>query len=300
MGGLFGGTQKVKRIVGGLAFPEGPRWRRGVLYFSDMHSHQVLSWSQDHGLRVLAHIPGKPSGLGFLDDETLLVASQVDRSIYRLDLRTPNVLPVLHADVSAVAAWHVNDMLTDSQGRAYVGNYGSDAPPGEALRPADLALVETDGSVRVVARDLHFPNGMVLRKGGEELVVAETRSEPGRLTVFDVSDDGSLSNRRVLIEFETEWPDGIAIDSEDGIWVASPFSNEVIRVDVDGKVADRVAVDNPYAVALGGANGRELFVCTAETWEPEKAAADRTGAIDVVQADIPVADTADDAMRVHL
>lgn len=277
----------IKKIVEGLAFPEGPRWWRGALYFSDIHSHQVLRWRPDESLEILAHIPEKPSGIGFLDDETLLVASQHDRSVYRVDLTTPGSMPVLHADLSTVATWHANDMLTDSRGRAYVGNYGSGAPPGEPIKAAELALVEVDGSVRSVADGLYFPNGMVFRKGGSELVVAETRSEPGRLTVFDVAPDGSVSGRRVLHEFKAEWPDGITIDSEEGIWVAAPFSHEVIRVDVSGNVTDRVSIANPYAVALGGPDGRDLFVCTAQTWMPAEAAVQRSGAIEVVRVEIP-------------
>lgn len=276
-------------IVEGLAFPEGARWREGALYFSDMHSHQVLRWSAGR-LEVLAHIPQKPSGLDFLDEDTLLVASQHDRRVFRIDLRDPGAEPVLHADLTQAASWHLNDLLTDQEGRAYVGNFGSGAPPGEDITPASLALVDVDGSVRAVADDLLFPNGMALRRGGTELVVAETRSSPGRLSVFDVAADGSLSGRRTLVEFESEWPDGLAVDSEDGIWVASPFSDEVIRVDVDGHVTDRLAVANPYAVALGGQDGRDLFVCTAKTWVPEGAAVQRTGAIEVRRVDVPASE----------
>lgn len=273
-------------VAEGLAFPEGPRWRDGALYFSDVHSHQVLRL-RDGRLEVLAHIPGKPSGLGFLDDQMLLVASQHDRSVYRVDLRSPGGPPVLHADLSELASWHVNDLLTDAVGRAYVGNYGSGAPPGAQIAPAALVLVDTDGSARIVAEDLLFPNGMALRRGGTELVVAETRAEPGRLTVFDVAPDGGLSGRRTLIEFDVEWPDGIAIDSEDAVWVASPFSGEVVRVDAGGVVTDRLAIDDPYAVALGGADGRDLFVCTARTWLPQQAAAERAGAIEVLRVAVP-------------
>lgn len=274
-------------VVTGLAFPEGPRWRSGSLYFSDMQSQQVYNWSPDGTLRVVAHIPGKPSGLGFLNDSTLLIASQHDRIVYKVDLEDRAARPVPHCDLSGIATWHLNDMISDNVGRTYVGNYGSDAPPGQDIAPACLALVQRDGSASIVADGLFFPNGMVFRNGGKELVVAETRSTPGRLTVFDVHDDGSLDNRRTLIEFPSEWPDGLTVDSEDGIWVASPFSNEVIRVAAEGIVSDRLPVANPYAVALGGADGRDLFVCAAETWEPERAAVERTGSIQVLRVDIP-------------
>ena len=269
-------------IVDGLAFPEGARWRNGALYFSDMHSHQVLRWEGGR-LEVLAHIPGKPSGLGFTADGALLVASQHDRSVYRVDLAAPGSGAELHADLSGVASWHLNDMITDGEGNAYVGNFGSGAPPGEPIAPAALARVGADGAVTVAADELFFPNGMAFSADGRTLTVAETRSEPGRLTQFDVAEDGSLSNRRVLVEFASEWPDGIAIDRNGDFWVASPFSDEVLRVTADGEIAERVAVTAPYAVAIGGDpdgdGGSDLFVASAETWLPEEAAVRRSGRI---------------------
>ncbi|WP_029144887.1 SMP-30/gluconolactonase/LRE family protein [Microbacterium luticocti] len=274
-------------IVDRLTFPEGPRWHAGVLYFSDMHAGEICAWSESQGLRTLAQIPGRPSGIGFLSDDVLLVTSQEDRCVYRVPLVGCETAPVVHADVSSIATWHLNDMITDRAGRAYVGNYGDGAPPGEPIKPATLALVQPSGEVTAAADDLYFPNGMVFRRGGAELVVAETRSTPGRLTVFDVGPDGSLSHRRTLTEFDSEWPDGLAIDALDGIWVASPFSGEVIRVDADGRVTDRIAIANPYAVALGGVDGRDLFVCTSESWEPERAVVERSGAIHVLRVEVP-------------
>ena len=276
-------------LVSGLAFPEGPRWHRDALYFSDVHSHQVLRWRAGT-LEVVAHVPGRPSGLGFLDEETLLVSSQEDRRVHRVDLRTPGAPPVVHADLGRVATWHLNDLLTDARGRAYVGNYGDGAPPGEPIAPAALALVDVDGSVRAVADELFFPNGMALLDEGRTLVVAETRSEPGRLTAFDVSADGSLRGRRTLIAFTGHWPDGIAADRHGTLWVACPFDAEVLRVSADGRIVGRVAVPDPYAVAIGGDDGTDLFVATADTWVPEEAAVVRSGRILVfrgVAADAP-------------
>lgn len=268
----------MQTIVSGLAFPEGPRWRNGSLYFSDMHSHQVFRWT-DGRLEVVAHIPEKPSGLGFIDDDTLLVASQHDRSIYRVNLADPSAEPELHADVSGLATWHVNDMITDEEGNAFIGNFGSGAPPGEPITPAILVRVSVDGTVSAVADKMYFPNGMAFTHDGKTLIVAETRSEPGRLTAFSVGSDGALSDRRVLCEFETEWPDGIAVDRNEDIWVASPFSDEVLRVTMNGEIAERVSVPAPYAVAIGGADGRDLFVASADTWVPEDAAVTRSGKI---------------------
>ena len=94
---------------------------------------------------------------------------------------------------------------------------------------------------------------------------------------------------RALVEFDDPrvMPDGIALDAEGSVWVASPFSEEVIRVGEDGAILDRVSVPHPYAVALGGADGRDLFVCTADTWVPEEALRLGGGAIRRMRVAVP-------------
>lgn len=265
-------------IITGLAFPEGIRWHEGALYFSDMQSQQVMRWS-DGVLSVLAHVPGKPSGLGFSGADTILIASQDDRLLKRGVTTRFNQKLETVADLSDVATWHLNDMLCTPEGQCYVGNYGNAAPPGDPIAPATLALVQPDGAVSAAAEELYFPNGMAFLNEGAQLVVAETRSEPGRLTIFDRHKDGTLSNRRVLYEFDGQWPDGIAVDGHENIWVASPFSHEVLCISAGGELLKSVEVQNPYAVAVGGPAGDQLFVATAETWMPEEAAVQRTGAI---------------------
>ena len=37
----------LETILTGLAFPEGPRWRGGQLWFSDMHAHEVIAMTPD-------------------------------------------------------------------------------------------------------------------------------------------------------------------------------------------------------------------------------------------------------------
>lgn len=187
---------------------------------------------------------------------------------------------VEHADLSGQAAWQLNDMHVDAQGRAYVGNYGDDSAPPAPPRPAVLCLVEPDGSVRTVAEDLMFANGMQLTPDGCTLYVAETRAAPGRITAFDVAGDGSLSRRRTVVEFDaTVFPDGIAVAGDSSVWVASPFSEEVLHVSPAGEILRRLPVATPYAVALGGPERDELFVCSSPTWQFDEALQRREGRI---------------------
>lgn len=277
-------TTSSETLVEGLTFPEGVRWHDGALWFSDMHAHTVQRLVPGAAPEVVAEVPECPSGLGFLPDGTPLVVSMHDRRLLRLDHDGPRE----HADLSTLAPWHTNDMHVDSHGRAYVGNFGDDSAPPDPPRPTVLLLVEPTGEARVVAEDLWFPNGIAITPDGGTLVVAETRSVPGKLTAFTVAADGSLSGRRTLAEFEGGFPDGIAIDAEGGVWIAMPFGDELVRVTADGEVDQRLPFPSPYAVALGGPGGRDLFVATAPSWVPEEAKASKAGSVHRIADAAPV------------
>ena len=205
-----------------------------------------------------------------------------DRRLLRLD---PGGLAEV-ADLSRLASFHCNDMVVDRQGRAYVGNFGFDLYYGGEPKPAVVILVEPDGRARVVADDIMFPNGTVITPDGRTMIIGE--SFAARLTAFDVQPDGSLTNRRVWATLDGAVPDGICLDAEGAIWVASPVSHEVLRVREGGEVTHRVRVEKQaFACMLGGAARRTLFICTASDGHPEKSRAARDGRIEVVDVDVP-------------
>ncbi len=259
----IGDTGRV--LLDGLAFGEGPRWHEGRLWFSDMHSHTVIAVDEEGRREDIATIPNRPSGLGWLPDGRLLVVSMTDR---KLLCRESDGEFVEYADMSNLAPFHCNDMVVDARGHAYVGNFGFDLDAGEKPCNTNLILVRGKGEAVEVADELGFPNGAVITPDGGTLIVGE--SFAARLTAFDIEDDGSLSNRRVWAPMQGAVPDGICLDEEGGIWVASPVSGEVLRIVEGGEVTHRAGVEKQaFACMLGGAEGRSLFVCTAGQSRPE-------------------------------
>jgi sugar lactone lactonase YvrE len=264
-----------------LRFPEGPRWHEGRLWFSDMHAQQVIAVDPEGKAETVLETPHDPSGLGWLPDGRLLVVSMQDRRLLRLD---PGGL-VEAADLSSIATYHCNDMVVDAHGRAYVGNFGFDLHAGAPPTPADLALVHPDGRVEVAAAGLRFPNGSVLTPDGGTLVVGE--STGACLTAFDVAEDGRLHGRREWARLERAVPDGICLDAEGAIWVASPIGHQVLRVREGGEVTHRIAVEREaFACMLGGADARTLFLCTAASSDPTQTHT-RSGRIEFVRVEVP-------------
>ena len=270
-------------VAQGLAFGEGPRWHEGHLWWSDMHGHQV-SRLVDGRVEKVCDVPNRPSGLGFLPDARMLVVSMVDKRVLR---REYDGSLVTHADLSALAPRRLNDMVVTASGRAYVGNFGFEiGTDGLNEEPCGTVLisVEPDGAARVVADDLWFPNGAVIAGAGKTLVVAETWA--ARLTAFDIAANGDLSNRRVWAPLEKAvYPDGICLDAEGAIWVASPSTRECLRVREGGEVTDRIAPGpRVFACALGG---HTLYLCTADSHDPERQRRERTGRIEAFEVAVP-------------
>lgn len=273
---------RLQPFITGLAFPEAPRWHAGELWFSDFYLQRVCGAAADGSVRTVIELDDQPSGLGWLPDGRLLVVGMRKRQVLRLD---PDGLQV-HADLSRRVDWPCNDMLVDAQGRAYVGNFGFDLHARAAFAPTVLLLVDPSGEARVVAEDLHFPNGMALTADGRTLIVAESYGK--RLTAFDVDPDGSLRQRRVWVRFEEKGvaPDGICLGADGAIWMASPVSREVLRVREGGAITHRIATgEQATACAIGGGH---LYVTTGRVMvTPEQSRATLGGAIWRLALDAP-------------
>ncbi|HZN46000.1 MAG TPA: SMP-30/gluconolactonase/LRE family protein [Ramlibacter sp.] len=270
-------TSALQPFVTGLAFPEAPRWHDGALWFSDFYLQCVQRATPDGRVETIVELDDQPSGLGWSPEGRLLVVGMKKRQLLRLD---PGGLQVV-SDLAAFAPAPCNDMLVDAQGRAYIGNFGFDLASRAPFAPTVLLLAGADGGVRVVADDMHFPNGMALDPDGRTLIVAESFGK--RLTAFDVRADGTLHGRRVWAQFEDRGvaPDGICLDADGAVWMASPVSREVLRVREGGEITHRIATpEQATACVLGGMDGRMLYVTTGRVMvTPEQSRAARGGAI---------------------
>jgi sugar lactone lactonase YvrE len=173
--------------------------------------------------------------------------------------REPDGSMVPQADLTRLDDHGWNEVVVDGRGNVYVNGMGFRFG-AEDFRPGIIALVTPDGSARQVADGIAFPNGMVVTPDGSTLIISE--SFAGKLTAFDIAEDGSLSNRR-------DWavgvgPDGICIDAEGAIWTGSGGAG-CVRVREGGEILDRVELDlMPFACMLGGPDGSTLFIMAAD------------------------------------
>lgn len=272
-------------LLGGLIFPEGPRWRDGRLWFSEMHGDRRGVWTVTPSgqAEFVVHVPGDPSGIGWLPDGRLLVVEMKAARVLRLE----NGALVPHADLAAIDPNEWNDMVVDAAGNAYVGGFGFNFRGGEQPRPTSIVRVTPYGQAQVAATGLMFPNGMVITPDGRRLIVGETFGR--RLTAFEIAPDGSLTNRQEFASTHPAFPDGICLDVEGAVWVASPPTREFLRVREGGEIAERISLENRMAIAcmLGGEDRRTLFLLTAAGTNEDMNNGTTRGAIATVRVDVP-------------
>jgi len=266
-----------RTVLEGGSYFEGPRWHEGSWWVSDFYRRTVSRVAPDgSGEDVVLDVENQPSGLGWLPDGSLLVVSMKDHRLLRV---ASDGTVTTHADLSDVCGGHLNDLVVDASGRAFVGDFGFDLMGGGAPSSASVKRVDPDGSVTVVAENLRFPNGSVITPDGGTLIVGETWGN--RFSAFDIAADGSLTTRRVWGAFGPEpvgnsveellgqvvvAPDGCTLDAEGHIWVADGFGSRVLRVAPGGEIVDEIAGPGGmgvYACALGGDDGRDLLMCCA-------------------------------------
>jgi sugar lactone lactonase YvrE len=269
-------------LLSGLAYVESPRWHDGRLWFAHWGAEEIVAVDLDGTSEVVGDGPlGFGWSIGWLPDGRLLVTG------LGLMRREFDGSMVPHAELSGLSGdW--NEIVVDGRGNIYV-NGRCEFDPGEGDPPGIIALVAPDGSVRQVADAIAFPNGMAITPDNSTLIVAE--SYANRLTAFDIAADGGLSNRRVWAELGDGVPDGICLDADHAVWYADVPNQHCVRVREGGAVLQRIDLDRGcFACALGGEDGRTLFILAAE-WrgieEVDEAIASRPGQVLTVRAPAP-------------
>lgn len=271
-------------LLTGLAFGESPRWHEGRLWFANWGTQEIVSLDLDGKSEVEARVPTTlPYSIDWLPGGPMLVVSGREALVLRQE---PGGPLVTHADLTKLGAVF-NEIVVDGRGYTYVNGGGSDPTAGTAFAPGIVALVTPDGSVRQVADDIAFGNGMAVTPGGSTLIAAESYGH--RLTAFDIGADGSLSNRRVWADLGTGVPDGICIDAENAVWYADVPNRRCVRVREGGAVLQAIELDRGcFACMLGGADRRTLFMMAAEWHGMENMISEaRTGQVLTAEAPAP-------------
>jgi sugar lactone lactonase YvrE len=255
----------IKVIDANAKFPEGPFVEKGILYYAQYGAGEVDKWDGKERT-VVWKKDGSGANAVQRFGEGFIIAGYDNGTIVLTDAAGKTTKTIDH-DNEGQKLQGPNDIALDGKGGAYVslsGPWETDPIVGKVVH------VTPDGTANVVAKDIHYANGLVLSKDGKTLFVNE--SEANRVIQFTVGGDGSLSDRRLFLRLYTlgeppsAYPDGIKLGPDGNLYIGEYSDGRILIVDPATKKLVR-KVDVPSAAAPNqafSADGKTMYVTAVD------------------------------------
>jgi sugar lactone lactonase YvrE len=263
-----GAAAAEAKIVNAQSFyPEGPLWHAGKLYYVERTAQTVMTWDGKENRQIWRQEGCGPSGLVETAGGDLLVACYDANTIVRID-GNGQTLDTIPADGEGQPFLGPNDFARDAKGGIYVSASGA-FDTAAAIR-GRIYYIAPDGQIRAVAYLLHYPDGLALTDGGRTLLAAEHLA--GRVLKFEVTDDGSLGNRKVFRRLQDiapppanadayVGPGGLEVDAQGNVYICQYGAGRVLVTDRDGRLLRMIGVPDAYVTNLSfGADPAALYV----------------------------------------
>jgi len=241
---------------------EGAFWhyQTNQLYWIDILNNQLYIYDPNTGTNKSFEMPTS-IGTVVPQTDTTAVVALVD-GIYIQNTKS-GTLSLLSDVESDVPENRFNDGKSDPNGNLWVGSMHY----AQTEANAKLYRITPEGHTTAMLDSITISNGIVWSKDASTMYYIDTPTAKIRAFDYDAS-TASISNERVVVQVPDSLgsPDGMAIDSEDKLWVGMWNGDGVIRFDpVTGEVLEKVPVPahNVTSCAFGGPNLQTLYITTA-------------------------------------
>jgi len=249
----------VETLVSGYGLVEGPTVDGGGnVYFSDVLGGGVYRRDPDGEITTVVPKRRGVGGIALHADGGVVVSGRDIVHVRNGENRTLFT-------IAGLPGW--NDLCADSAGRVYAGSirfavFDPDAQPV----PGELWRIDAEGEASLLYGDVLHPNGVALSPDERTIYHSDTRNNV--IVVHTLADDGAAGDRRAF-HFPPGAPDGVAVDDQGCLWVASARGGCVARVTPEGEI-DRVLevpARTVASVCFGGDDWHDLYVVTADNAE---------------------------------
>ena len=266
---------KVERVATGFVFTEGPMWRQGRLWFSDVQRDQLLAVSPAGKVEILkansgGH-PNPPAGANIgsnamVTDKngSVLLAQMGARRIVRLDAKL-GVHPFL-SDYKGKRLNSPNDLVFARDGSLWFTDppfglfNGMDKDPAKELS-FNGVFRYAHGKLTAVITDMTLPNGIGFSPDGKTLYVSNYGPDM-YVRAYKVGANGTLSAPRTLIHYPAGsgdgGPDGLKVDLAGNLWTSGPGGIRIVTP--QGKVLGQIKLPEVAANIAFAGDGHTVYI----------------------------------------
>ncbi|HEY0687313.1 MAG TPA: SMP-30/gluconolactonase/LRE family protein [Steroidobacter sp.] len=265
----------IERVATGFKFTEGPMWREGRLWFSDLRDNKVFAVSPNGKVELLIERAGGldpfpvdsylgSNAMATDKDGSVLLVQQGGRKIVRLDARLQPTTVLDRYQGKKLNS--PNDLVFAPDGSLWFtdppfGLRGMDKDPAKELSFNGVYRY-ADGKLHAAIKDLTLPNGLAFSPDGKTLYVANFGPERF-VKAYDIGADGAVGNARMLIQYgadekRTGGPDGIKVDSAGNIWTTGPGGIRIVTP--RGKVLGQLVLPEVAANLAFAEQGKVAYI----------------------------------------
>ena len=190
------------------------------------------------------------NGIRFDDNGLMYVADYTQHNILQVNLSNKEIKVYAHEE----GMNQPNDIAISKKGNLYASD------PNWSEGTGNLWLINTNGEVVLLESGMGTTNGVEVSADEKKLYVNE--SVQRNIWVYDILDDGQVSNKKLFYHFDEHGMDGMRVDEKGNLYVARYGAGQIAVLSKNGKLKRNIELKGkfPTNVAFGGPKGKTLYV----------------------------------------
>ena len=281
---LIDPNARAEKVCAGFIWSEGPVWKEGTLFFSDVPANILYRWKAGSAkaevfLEPSGGILANPNfvepgsnGLALDSEGRLLLCQSGGRRVVRLE-EDGHTETVLADRFEGRRFNNPNDLVSHSSGAVYFsdpcyGFKGHEASPLREMPWNGVYRIAPDHRVDLLVRELPFPNGLAFSPDEQILYVTVSDAKLPRVMAFNVQADGLLGEGRLFFDAVPLLKqglqgtcDGLKVDARGNVFTTAPGGIAVLSP--DGKLLGTILLGIASNCAWGD-DGSTLYVTADE------------------------------------
>jgi sugar lactone lactonase YvrE len=196
------------------------------------------------------------NGIRFNSKGEMFLADYINHNVLKVDMDSMEVSVFAHEpsmNQPNDLAIGANDIL-----------YASD--PNWAESTGQVWRIDTVGNTTLLEGNMGTTNGVEVSTDEAKLYVGE--SVQRKIWQYDLSENGEISNKRLLIEFPDFGLDGMRCDQKGNLYITRHGKGTVLIVSPEGEIIREINMADGKSVtnlSFGGPDGKTVYCTVADT-----------------------------------